>query len=115
MGIKSTLLIFILVVVSACLSDSNAVDSISQKAEKPLTQLEAKSVYILNCASCHGEDGQLGASGAANLLVSNMTEAQIRHTILKGNNKGMMPYEEILTTREIDGLVGIVKSLQQTK
>jgi mono/diheme cytochrome c family protein len=44
-----------------------------------------------------------------------MNEAQIRTTILKGNNKGMMPYEEILSPREINALVEVVKSLQQTK
>lgn len=109
--ISAYLSVFLLAV--SCSSGSDETTVVNET--KPLTQIEAHSVYILNCASCHGEDGQLGASGAANLVASKMTETQIRTTILKGNNKGMMPYEEILTSREIEGLVGIVQSLQQTK
>jgi mono/diheme cytochrome c family protein len=113
MGLKSNLIFLVGLITAACSSESDGTTVV--KETQPLTKIEAHSVYILNCASCHGEDGQLGASGAANFVVSKMNDAQIRTVILKGNNKGMMPYEEILTTREIDGLVGIVKSLQQTK
>ena len=113
MVLKISALLSVFLVAVSCSSDSDETTVMNET--KPLTQIEAHSVYMINCASCHGEDGKLGASGAANLVASKMTEAQIKTTILKGNNKGMMPYEEILTTREIEGLVGIVKSLQQTK
>lgn len=113
MVLKISALLSVFLVAVSCSSGSDETTVVNET--KPLTQIEAHSVYMLNCASCHGEDGQLGASGAANLAASKMTEAQIKTTILKGNNKGMMPYEEIVTTREIEGLVGIVKSLQQTK
>lgn len=80
--------------------------------EQPMSIEEARTVYTLNCASCHGGDGALKASGAADLTKSEMNDALIRQTILKGNDKGMMPYEEMLSEREVDGLVQFVKSLR---
>lgn len=113
MGLKSSISILIGVIVASCSSESDEAAIVD--ATKPLTNIEAHAVYMLNCASCHGEDGQLGASGAANLVMSKMSETQIRTTILKGNIKGMMPYEEILSPREVNALVEVVKSLQQKK
>ena len=113
MVLKISALFSVFLVAVSCSSGSDETTVVNET--KPLTQIEAHSVYMLNCASCHGEDGQLGASGAANLVASKMTEAQIKTTILKGNNKGMMPYEEILSPREVNALVEVVKSLQQTK
>jgi mono/diheme cytochrome c family protein len=80
--------------------------------EQPMAIEEARTVYTLNCASCHGGDGTLKASGAADLTKSEMNDAAIRQTILKGNEKGMMPYEEMLSPREVTGLVEFVKSLR---
>ncbi|MEN9977885.1 MAG: hypothetical protein RLZZ569_510 [Bacteroidota bacterium] len=113
MVLKISAFLSVFLVAVSCSSGSDEATAV--QATQPLTKIEAHSVYMLNCASCHGEDGQLGASGAANLVASKMNEAQIRTTILKGNNKGMMPYEEILSPREINALVEVVKSLQQTK
>lgn len=96
----------------SCGTDSEQVAVDENTPQKPLTIEETRTVYTLNCASCHGVDGALKASGAADLTKSEMDDAAIRQTILKGNDKGMMPYEEMLTSREVEGLVEFVKSLR---
>lgn len=78
----------------------------------PMTVNEAKSVYITNCTSCHGMDGKKGLSGAADLSKSTKTDAEILETIRNGNEKGMMPYKDMLTDREQKGLVEFVKTLR---
>lgn len=52
-------------------------------------QETAKAMYIVECVKCHGEDGALGARGAANLQTSTLSEAEIVTIIRKGKN--LMP------------------------
>jgi mono/diheme cytochrome c family protein len=80
---------------------------------EPLPIEEARTVYTLNCASCHGQDGTAQISNAADLSKSKMDVAAIEKTIRKGNDKGMMPYEEMLTVGEIKGLVAFVETLRK--
>lgn len=82
-------------------------------SNEPISMEDARVVYTLNCASCHGPDGTLKASNAADLSISKMDEKTIEHTIRKGNDKGMMPYEEMLSTPEIKGLVKFVQNLRK--
>lgn len=51
-------------------------------------EINAKVLYMDNCALCHGADGKLGMAGAANLGLTQMNGSQIKETILKG--KGAM-------------------------
>ncbi len=82
-------------------------------SNEPISMEDARAVYTLNCASCHGPDGTLKASDAADLSISKMDEKTIEQTIRKGNDKGMMPYEEMLSTPEIKGLVKFVQNLRK--
>lgn len=77
-----------------------------------MTVDEAKDLFIRHCESCHGLDGTKQLSGAADLSKTTKTDAAILQTILKGNDKGMMPYDDLLTEREETGLVEYVKTLQ---
>lgn len=98
----------------ACGSDNASQDQQAESvSNEPMTVEEARTVYTLNCASCHGPDGKLKGSNAADLSVSTMNPKQVEHTIRNGNDKGMMPYKEILTKREIDGLVEFVQTLRE--
>jgi uncharacterized membrane protein SirB2 len=49
---------------------------------------DGKSLYELNCKLCHGDDGKLGMTGAADLSKTVMDVATIKQTILNG--KGNM-------------------------
>jgi hypothetical protein len=48
------------------------------------------------------------------LAISKLSDAKIKNVILKGNEKGMMPYEDIITNKkDLNGLVDFVKSLRK--
>ena len=90
----------------------STTNSNSQKKDVN-TVVDAKALYSLHCEACHGMDGTKGISGAANLKVSKMTDLQIKNTIKNGNEKGMMPFKDIINSEtEIDSLVSFVKSLR---
>ncbi len=79
-----------------------------------VASVEPKSLYILHCEACHGLDGEKGSSGAANLAISKLSDAKIKNVILNGNEKGMMPYKDIITNeKDLNGLVEFVKTLRK--
>lgn len=97
----------------ASCGETPAEETTKPVSNEPISMEDARAVYTLNCASCHGPDGTLKASNAADLSISKMDEKTIEHTIRKGNDKGMMPYEEMLSTPEIKGLVKFVQNLRK--
>ncbi|WP_066834881.1 SirB2 family protein [Rufibacter ruber] len=68
------------------------------------TQLEnTKAIYTQLCATCHGEDGQKGASGAVGLQQSSLSQADRKAVI--ANGRGLMPgFSATLTEQEIEAL-----------
>jgi mono/diheme cytochrome c family protein len=117
MVLKLALICSFSVLLLSCGSGEAELKVREKKEEKmePLTPAEAKDIFILHCESCHGLDGKKQVSGAADLSVTTKTDAEILQMILKGNDKGMMPYDDLLTEREETGLVVFVKTLQQNK
>jgi mono/diheme cytochrome c family protein len=71
-----------------------------------------QSLFNLNCALCHGRDGKLGLNGAKDLTVSMLTKEEMIATVEQGRG-AMMPYRDILTSKEIDAVVTYVRSLQK--
>lgn len=115
MVLKNRILVFSVL----CLLIAGCGETETPQAEKesvsnePISQEDARAVYTLNCASCHGPDGTLKASNAKDLSISTLDEKAIEQMIRKGNDKGMMPYEEMLSTPEIKGLVKFVQNLRK--
>ena len=100
-----------LVFLTAC-GGSTSVDTVHPGEE--YVPAEPKSLYILHCESCHGMDGKKGNSGAADLSVSTLTDKEIKNMILNGNDKGMMPYKDIITSDiEVNSMVEYVKTLRK--
>ena len=102
---------FLILSLSACTNfssqNNNKTDVVDDR------EINAKALYTIHCEACHGMDGTKGISGAANLKVSKMTVLQIKNTIENGNDKGMMPYKDIINSEsKIDTLVSFVKSLR---
>jgi len=108
MVLKFSYFLFILNSVLACSQNSSSTDINSE------TRTSSKSLYTLHCEACHGADGKLGVSGAANLSISSLSDKMIKNTILNGNDKGMMPFKDLITKpSEIDSLVSFVKTLRK--
>lgn len=100
-----------LLLVSCGGEEKNKTLNLSENPEPE--KVDARTVYAINCSSCHGPDGKLGASQAADLSVSKMSDAEILKMINEGNDKGMMPYKDMLTVDERKSLVTFVKTLRK--
>lgn len=71
------------------------------------------SLFLMHCASCHGEDGKLGASGAKDLSVSKLTDKEIENIINNGKN-AMPPMKVLLENKDnIELVIKHVKSLRK--
>lgn len=99
--------------LASCSSNSSGTVEESKETTTPISMEDARTLYILHCSSCHGQDGKLGLSNAADLSKSKLSDLQIETTIRHGNDKGMMPYEAILSVGEIKGLIPFVKTLRK--
>ena len=114
MGIKVFFLVFLIAGLVACGGEPVVEKSSEAEISKPLDPEDARNIFILHCESCHGIDGKKGFSEAADLSVSKLSDEEIRAMIQNGNEKGMMPYKDIITTdRELDGVVEFVKTLRK--
>lgn len=92
----------------AC-NESNPAIEASADASLPLGQ----ELYALHCASCHGESGDLGFSGAKNLKTSALTITEIKDIIKSGKN-GMPSFRGILgATSNIDSVANYVSNLHE--
>lgn len=97
--------------VTSCTS-SGTTSTVEPVGTDIIQAVEPTQVYLRNCESCHGMNGDKGVSNAANLKKSILTDADIKKTILEGNSKGMMPYKDLLTEQEVLALVEYVKMLR---
>lgn len=70
------------------------------------------TVYKANCMVCHGNDGKLGLSGAADLSTSTMTTAEMLEIVTNGKG-GMMPYKELLAQKQRELVVEYAQSLRE--
>ena len=78
----------------------------------PTTMVDGKALYEANCSKCHGSDGTMGLSGAANLQTSNMADDEIKSTIANGK-KMMPPNPGNLTPEQISAVADYVKTLRK--
>jgi mono/diheme cytochrome c family protein len=81
-------------------------------SEQPKTQgtVDAQSLFIKRCATCHGSEGNLQMSGAKKLTVSQLSADEIKNQIIHGK-AGMPPFESMLTVQEIDALTAYCMKL----
>ena len=103
-------LVSFLVVINlfACSSGQDQKTTIPQ--ETPAQK--SANLFILYCASCHGEDGKLGSSGAKDLSKSTLSIAEINEILVNGKN-AMPPMNELLETKENQDLV--IKHVQSLR
>ena len=73
-------LVLIASILVACNETKPSVES--SPSSVPL----GEELYALHCASCHGESGDLGVSGAKNLKTTALSISEIKHIIKTGKN-----------------------------
>jgi uncharacterized membrane protein SirB2 len=71
-----------------------------------------KAVFDANCVVCHGQDGQLGLSGAKNLKISIKNESEIIDLLVAGKNT-MPSYKKQLNETEMKALARYVLKMRE--
>jgi cytochrome c oxidase cbb3-type subunit III len=77
---------------------------------------EGAMAFASTCASCHGDQGQglIGPNLTDKFWLYGGEPMKIVHTIQKGTNNGMPPWESILTPEQTIALVAHIHALQGT-
>lgn len=105
------LLIFF-VVCTAFLSFSCSQSAPAENVEAPLkNEMPGKMVYIKSCRLCHGQEGNLGLSGAANLKMTALNVEEIKVVVANGR-KGMPAWKNQLTPEQIQQVSEYVLTLK---
>lgn len=99
-------------------TDGNAqgADETSGKQEgtKIANADEGKVVYVTNCKLCHGDDGTLGTSGAANLKTSTLKTQDLNNIVTYGKpTSGMIAYKDLLSPEDIANVVAYIETLRK--
>ena len=82
------------------------------KAENTATTTDGKELYANNCARCHGDDGKLGAVGAADLSVSGLDKTVVSEVIKKGKGT-MIGFEGQLNENQIEAVAVYLETLRK--
>ena len=102
------LVAFLLVsILFACSNEPDKKNTIPQETSAQ----KSANLFILYCASCHGEDGKKGLAGAADLSTS-LDQLTISNAILNG--KGNMPPMPNISS-DTTNLNAVIKYVQTLK
>lgn len=72
-------------------------------------KVDGKALFINECAKCHGNDGKLGAAGAADLSTSTLSAEE--HAQIIKNGKNTMPKFDALTDEQVKALTDYIATL----
>lgn len=69
-------------------------------------------IYKANCAMCHGRKGKLTMGGAKDLTKSTLTQEEMITVVTHGRG-GMAAFEKMLSKKQIEEVVGHVRTLHE--
>ena len=79
--------------------------------EQPASKVMGQETYEKQCERCHGEDGNLGLSGAKSLSKTNLTSSDMIPIITNGSSGGIMPsYRDVLSEEEIKNVAQYIET-----
>jgi cytochrome c6 len=111
MVLKRLFYILFLAGLTSCGNSSSSKTNDALPTETPAER--GASLYTLHCASCHGDNGKLGASGAKDLTMSTLSDGQVKR-ILKNGKNAMPPMSAILENEEnMDLVIQHIKTLRK--
>lgn len=92
---------------------SNCTSQPSNNGNQPIvkTMTPGEEVYVKHCKLCHGASGDLGLSGAANLKISVLNNAEIV-TVVTDGRKAMPAWKAQLTPTQINDVAAYVITLR---
>jgi mono/diheme cytochrome c family protein len=107
-------------VISGCASTNSLA---RQEADYPAHKVDARGLFVENCATCHGRNGRAHTFhgflvGAQNLtspkFQAAISDQEIIHAIKTGP-EAMPAFEKKLSPAEIQALATYVRSFRQTQ
>ena len=107
-----SLLIFLMIYGYTEMIASKHKKDIPSGLTKGADSLSGKHIYNNYCASCHGDDGKKGLSGAKDLSLSELTKEDSYSIIYNGRNN-MMAYKNQLSKENIDSVNNYIQILKQ--
>lgn len=108
---RRLVLIGMILLVSVLHSCGETSEPIQETPKSP--QEEAKDLYTLNCASCHGMDGKLGGSGSKDLSKSTLSDEEMIDIITNGKNNMPAMKDVIQDPSKIKNIAEFVKTLRK--
>ena len=73
---------------------------------------KGQEIYTSHCSRCHGDDGKLGMSGAADLSVSTI-DMQTKINIIKNGKNGIMPAYTTIGDDQIKAVAEYIETLKK--
>ncbi len=114
---KVLVLSFIVAFAFACGGEetsSSTSSSTSTTDKKQIAAIDGKAIYQTNCVACHGVNGDMGVSGAANLAESQLSLEERIHVLENGREgTAMVSYKTLLDEAEIEAVAKYTIALQQ--
>ena len=100
--------IFIIALICSCgANNDNATDATAaEDAPHP-----GKKIYTMYCLTCHGYDGSMGANGAHNLKLSELTKEEKILVVKKGRNT-MTAFEKVISEDKIEQVVDYISQFK---
>lgn len=108
-GYSKLVLISSAFLLSSCSDSGNTEGSANEV-------MSGEKIYLQNCVSCHGKNGDLGVSGASDLSTSTKSLEEKSQFIKEGGPNGIMQaygdkYGGSLNDEQIEELAEYVESL----
>lgn len=104
---------FFAISIIAC-GDSEQNDSSKTAAttSKPKKKVDGQKVYKTYCITCHGLNGDMGASGAHDLTQSTLSVEERIEVIANGRNT-MTPFKDLLSDEKIKAVAEYTGTLKK--
>lgn len=113
MRIKPSFIVVLLHIVFLSFSCGGAVDKESTESTILLqVTTDGKVLYAEKCAMCHGENGNLGTMGAANLVSSKINSESVLAIIRNGKN-GMRSFAQDFSDEQLNAVAKYVEQLRK--
>ena len=97
----------------ACGGDPGDGGKVEKKGTKKIVKkVDGKKVYRQYCVTCHGVNGDMGASGAVDLTMTKLTLDEKIAVITNGRNT-MTPFKGLLSEAKIKAVAEYTETLKK--
>lgn len=102
----------LLIIGSYGLAEVSHKKMVTGGSDANVTSTDGRTIYMNYCSKCHGEDGKLGAMGAADISLSKLDKAGMMTLIKEGKNQ-MSGFGETLSDEQVNAVIDYVNSLKK--